>query len=219
MLLYFCSSCGLALLEPLFSTFFCPISLLPIISEITEKIIHDRIMEYETHNKALYRCQLGFYHSNLTDTCLTYLADKMPTGLTFDNLTHAILINLQKTFNTIIYEIMLNKYSLAGFWVVNVTSLVRVFKSNANFSTFTRINCVVPLGSILGFLLIYRISVVLFRQQIVTCSLCREHLWKFTTAGMTKKFSKIYAKRFQMHVMGFWMTKLASILRRREETN
>lgn len=109
MLLYFCSSCGLALLEPLFSTFFCPMSLLPIISEIAEKIIHDRTMEYETHNKALYRCQLGFYHCNLTDTCLTYLTDEMPTGLTSDNLTNTTLINLQQTFNTINYKILLNK--------------------------------------------------------------------------------------------------------------
>ena len=51
-------------------------------------------MEYETHNKALYRCQLGFYHSNSTDTCLTYLTDEMPTGLTSDNLTNTTLINL-----------------------------------------------------------------------------------------------------------------------------
>ena len=78
--------CKLANLKPLFKkgsktdfNNYQPISLFPIVSKIIEKIIHDQTMEYLTDNKILYRYQSGFRKNHSTDTCLSYLTDKIVT--------------------------------------------------------------------------------------------------------------------------------------------
>ena len=50
-----------------------PISLLPLISKIFEKIIHDQTQEYFDVNKVLYKYQSGFSAKHSTDTCLSLL--------------------------------------------------------------------------------------------------------------------------------------------------
>ena len=87
-----------------------PISLLPRVSKIIEKIIHDQTMEYLTDNKILYRYQSGFRKNHSTDTCLSYLTDKILTGFDSGLLTGMILIDLQKAFDTINHDILLFIY-------------------------------------------------------------------------------------------------------------
>ena len=77
---HFPDDCKLAKLKPLYKKGsktdpknYRPISLLPIVSKIIEKIIHDQTMEYLTDNKILYRYQSGFRKNHSTDTCLSYL--------------------------------------------------------------------------------------------------------------------------------------------------
>ena len=86
----FPDDCKQAKLKPLFKKGskdepknYRPISLLPQISKVIEKIVHEQILEYLDKNKILYRYQSGFrpYHS--TDTCLSYLSDKIVQG--FEN--------------------------------------------------------------------------------------------------------------------------------------
>ena len=92
-----------------------PISLLPQISKVIEKIVHEQILEYLDENKILYRYQSGFrpYHS--TDTCLSYLSDKIVQGFENSMFTGMILIDLQKAFDTIDHEIFLEKMKRLGF--------------------------------------------------------------------------------------------------------
>ena len=75
---HFPHDCKLAKLKPLYKKGsktdpknYRPISLLPIVSKIIEKIIHDQTMEYLTDNKILYRYQSGFPKNHSTDTCLS----------------------------------------------------------------------------------------------------------------------------------------------------
>ena len=56
---------------------FRPISLLPLISKIIERIIHDQTMNFLSDNNVLYKYQSGFRKFHLTDTCLSYLHDKL----------------------------------------------------------------------------------------------------------------------------------------------
>ena len=50
---------------------FRPISLLPLISKIIERIIHDQAMNFLSDNNALYKYQSGFRKFHSTDTCLS----------------------------------------------------------------------------------------------------------------------------------------------------
>ena len=86
------------------------ISLLPIVSKISEKVIHDQTMEYLTDSDILYKYQFGKNHS--TDTSLSYL---ILTGFDSGLLTGMILIDLQKAFVTINHGILLRKMDSLGF--------------------------------------------------------------------------------------------------------
>ena len=90
-----------------------PISLLPLISKIIEKIIHDQTQDFLDKNNAIYRYQLGFRKFYSTDSCLSYLNNKITTGFESRLFTGMILIDLQKAFDTINHDILIKKNDLS----------------------------------------------------------------------------------------------------------
>ena len=92
-----------------------PISLLPLISKIFGKIVHDQMIDYLAQYNILYKYQSGFRTKHSTDLCLSYLNDKILKG--FDNglFTGMILIDLQKAFDTIGHNILLEKLKAINF--------------------------------------------------------------------------------------------------------
>ena len=91
---------------------FRPIFLLPIVSKIIEKVMHDQTMNYLTENTVLYKYQSRFRKNHSTDTSLAYLTDKIVTGFDSGLLTGMILIDLQKAFDAINHDILLKKKCL-----------------------------------------------------------------------------------------------------------
>ena len=91
-----------------------PISLLPSISKLLEKVVFDQFYEYLTVNNYLSPDQYGFrkFHSKehavleLTD-CILLELDKGNTPLT-------IFLHLSKAFNTLHFEILLLKFNHYG---------------------------------------------------------------------------------------------------------
>ena len=83
----FPDDCKIAKLKPLYKKEaktkpknYRPVSLLPLISKVTEKIIHNQTQNFLDTNRILYRYQSGFRKHYSTDTCLSYLSDKVRTG-------------------------------------------------------------------------------------------------------------------------------------------
>ena len=111
----FPTDCQIAKLKPLFKNgstahpkSYRPISLLPLISKIIEKVIHDQTQEFLDANKILYKFQSGFRKGYSTDSCLSYLNNKIATGFESGLHTGMVLIDLQKAFDTINHEILIN---------------------------------------------------------------------------------------------------------------
>jgi len=137
-----------------------PISLLPLISKVLEKVIHDQTMKFVTEKNILYKFQSGFRKFHSTDSCLSFLQDKIAKGFDSGLLTGMILIDLQKAFDTIDHEILVSKMEHMGFsvetrkWFKSYLCN-RVFCVNieGTFSSKAAITCGVPQGSILGPLL------------------------------------------------------------------
>ena len=134
-----------------------PISLLLQISKVIENLVHEQVQEYLDKNKILYRYQSGFRPFHSTDTCLSYLSDKIIQGLENRMSTGMILIDLQKAFDTIDHEIFLEKIKYLGF----ADSVIFWFRSYLTKRTFYvnigkdssspgELSCGVPQGSILG---------------------------------------------------------------------
>ena len=78
---------------------FRPISLLPLISEIIERIIHDQTISFLLDNNALNKYQSNFTKFHSTDSCLSYLHDNITKGFDSGLLTGMGLIDLKKASN------------------------------------------------------------------------------------------------------------------------
>ena len=137
-----------------------PISLLPFISKIFEKIVHDQINDYLAKYNILYKYQSGFRTKHSSDLYLSYLNDKILKG--FDNslFTGMILIDLKKAFDTIGHNILLEKLKVIGFcdntvnWFHSyLTDRAFLVSLENKYSSILKILCSVPQGSILGPLL------------------------------------------------------------------
>ena len=159
--------CKIAKLKPLYKKGcktdpqnYRPISILPALSKIIERVIHDQTQVFLEQNNILYKFQSGFRNNHSTDTCLSFLSDKILTGFDSGLHTGMILIDLQKAFDTIDHDILFQKMSFLGFssqtinWFKSYLTN-RTFKVNVNevHSNPGYLTCGVPQGSILGPLL------------------------------------------------------------------
>ena len=73
-----------------------PISLLPILSKVFERVVHDQTQAFLEGNKLFYEFQSGFRKNHSTNFCLSYLNDKITRGFDSGQYTGMILIDLQK---------------------------------------------------------------------------------------------------------------------------
>ena len=91
------------------------VSLLPLISKILERIIHDQTNAFLKGNNLLYNYQSGFRTDHSTNLCLSFSTDKILKSFDEGLLTGMTLIDLQKAFDTINHEILFKKLKAMGF--------------------------------------------------------------------------------------------------------
>ena len=118
----FLEECKIAKLKPILKKGastdpknYCPISLLPLVSKIIEKSIHFKIEDFLNKKKLIYIYQSGFRTNHSTDLCLAQLIDFVATGMDKQMHTGLILEVLQKAFDTLDYEVLLEKMKYFGF--------------------------------------------------------------------------------------------------------
>jgi retron-type reverse transcriptase len=137
-----------------------PISLLPAISKILERIIHDQLFNYFTLNKLLYEGQYGFNKGHSTELATMEIIDRIISNLNIGKTPINIFMDLSKAFDTIDHSILLDK--LYHYGIRNTAlDLFKSYLSNrkqytdidGTKSTLNTITTGVPQGSILGPLL------------------------------------------------------------------
>ena len=72
-------------------------------------------MEFLDKLNILYKSQSGFQKNHYTDFCVSYLTDEISKDFDSSLLTGVILIDLQKTFDTIDHNVLLLKMPSLGF--------------------------------------------------------------------------------------------------------
>ena len=137
-----------------------PISLLPLLSKLIEKAIHIQTQEYLDKHGLLYKFQSGFRKKFSTDSCLVQLSDFIINAMDKGLHTGMTLIDLQKAFDTLDHDILLEKMECLGFkkpvikWFESYLSNRKLFVLlEGVFSEEGLLTCGVPQGSILGPLL------------------------------------------------------------------
>ena len=179
-----------------------PISVLPIVAKVFEKVVFSQLYTYLTTNNLLTKLQSGFRANHSTLTALLSATENWLNSIDTGHLNGVTLIDLSKAFDTVDHQILLKKLDCYGVqnnslnWFVSyLHKRTQCTVVNNNTSQVRYITTGVPQGSNLGPLL--------FLLYINDLPNCLEH----ATPGM-------YADDTQITVTSESVSELERILNR-----
>ena len=86
-----------------------PISLLPILSKIMEKIAYEQIQSYFVKNELMTLYQHAYRSKHSTATALTQMVDDWLQGMDQSHIIGAVLLDFSAAFDILNHELMLEK--------------------------------------------------------------------------------------------------------------
>lgn len=137
-----------------------PISILPILSKLLEKIVFKQVQDYFSNNDLTTMFQHAYRYGHSTCTAMTQMSDSWLTSIDNSMLVGTLLLDFSAAFDVIDHEILISKLISYGF----TSSAIKWFKSylsersqrvyfNGALSCSKSLDCGVPQGSCLGPLL------------------------------------------------------------------
>ena len=141
-----------------------PISLLPILNKIFEKIIHSRLTSFIERYNILYKRQYGFQKGKSTEYALIDIQENLLQILENKEIPCCVFLDFAKAFDTVNHKILLGKlhhYGIRGIalqliesYLTDREQCVQVNNATSGYETVTH---GVPQGSIVGplFFLLY----------------------------------------------------------------
>ena len=141
-----------------------PITVLPTLSKILEKAVHEQFYTYLNANNLISSKQFAFRPKLSTGTSLTHFTDNVLNNMDNGYLTSAVFLDTSKAFDTIDNFRLIRKLKSVGVdnnsieWFESyLMNRSRVIVVGSVVSSAAAMNIVVPQGSILGpsFFLVY----------------------------------------------------------------
>ena len=137
-----------------------PISLLPTISKILEKVLHKRLYNFLLSQSIFYQSRYGFRPKHATSHAVNEFVDDVISSFENKEVTLGVFLDLSQAFDTINHKILLQKLEWYGVrgkaleWFENYLCQRKQFvQYKTNKSLTHNIPCGVPQGSVLGPLL------------------------------------------------------------------
>ena len=137
-----------------------PISVLPVLSKVFEKVFYSRLYAHFVSRNLLSQNQYGFQAGKNTEHALLKFTGDIIDGFDRGKVTVATFMDLSKAFDCVNHEILLAKLEHYGLnsidknWVKSyLLDRKHLVTWNKKLSTISTLNIGVPQGSILGPLL------------------------------------------------------------------
>ncbi|KAG7296539.1 hypothetical protein JYU34_020328 [Plutella xylostella] len=162
-----------------------PISLLPILSKLLEKVVYDQLMKFLEDNDVLPSLQSGFRKNRGTSTALIDVVDNILAAQEEGKATALVLLDFSRAFDAINLPLLLSKLEYYGIdtesinwfssYLENRAQHVVIDNTDGSFTMSEReaLNRGVPQGSILGPLLFIIYSADLTH----TIADCKYHIY------------------------------------------
>ncbi len=145
--------------ETVFSNY-RPISLLPSISKIFEKVIFTQTYDFFQKEKLFYHSQYGFRNEHSTEFAAMEIVDRIMTEMDKNETPINIYLDLSKAFDTLDHQILLKKMEHYGVRDTSFNLFQNYLTNRKQYveyddikSNMLEISTGVPQGSILGPLL------------------------------------------------------------------
>ena len=134
-----------------------PISLLPTISKIFERVLHDQLYQYFLDNNLMAEEQYGFRKQHSTELATVKLIDNIISEMDMHKTPIAIFIDLSKAFDTLHINTLLEKLKFYGIKGCALTLFRNYFSNRYQYvktddveSSLLEVKTGIPQGSILG---------------------------------------------------------------------
>ena len=137
-----------------------PISILPVLSKVLERVVHTQFIGYLESSRLLYKYQFGFRRQHSTNLAVTFFTDSVRRAMDNGQFTGSVFIDLRKAFGMVDHSCLLEKLKTMGVhsqehvWFTDYlfSRHQTIVYENCKSESFP-VFCGVPQGSILGPLL------------------------------------------------------------------
>ena len=114
--------------DPMFFNNYRPISLLSVFSQIIERLMYSRLLNFINKHKIFNKLQFGFRNNHSTFMALVILVENLVNALGNGKCAVGIFLDFQKAFDTVDHGILLDKlycYGIRGIahkWFISYLS-------------------------------------------------------------------------------------------------
>ena len=109
-----------------------PVSVLPVFSKSLERLVYNRLISHINDNKLLYEFQFGFQKGKSTHLVIMMLVNKVTEALDQGQSVVGVFLDFPKAFDTVDYNILLQKWISMEYVVLNCNVLKIVYQIECN---------------------------------------------------------------------------------------